>query len=115
MSERNTSVLLGDIIEAIDNILHFTEGLSFEDYCDDIKTKHAVERNFTIIGEAASRIPDQLKQKYSTINWRLIKDFRNIIVHDYFGIDNTIVWDIININLSDLQHDIIYIAQREVD
>ena len=115
MSERNTSVLLADIIEAIDNIFEFTKGLSFEEYCNDIKTKHAVERNFTVIGEAASRIPDPLKQQYGHINWRLVKDFRNIIVHDYFGIDNTIVWDIINLNLPDLRHDISHILQKEKD
>jgi uncharacterized protein with HEPN domain len=102
MSDRNTSILLNDIIEAIGNIFEFTRDLSFGQYCNDIKTKHAVERNFTILGEASARIPDSLKLKYKEINWRLIKDFRNIIVHDYFGIDDIIVWDIIQLNLSDL-------------
>src|ERR1700761_3681457 len=101
MSERNTIVLLNDIAESIQNIFEFTRGFSFEQYSTDIKTKHAVEHNFMIIGEAVSRIPGDFKRKYPNINWRQIKDFRNLIAHDYFGIDNGIVWDIIQLNLSD--------------
>lgn len=71
-------------------------------YCADIKTVHAVQHNFMIIGEAAARIQEEYKQRHTQINWRQVKDFRNVIVHDYFGIDNSIVWDIIQINLSEL-------------
>jgi uncharacterized protein with HEPN domain len=102
MSERSTVLLLQDILEAINNIFEFTKNISFEQYCRDLKTKHAVEHNFMIIGEAVTRIPAQFKEHHSQVNWRQVKDFRNIIVHDYFGIDDTIVWDIININLQDL-------------
>src|ERR1700761_8899114 len=106
MSERNTTLLLGDIVEAIQNIFEFTKGFSFPEYCSDIKTKHAVEHNFMIIGEAVARLPETFKQQHNAINWRLVKDFRNVIVYDYFGIDNNIVWDIIQLNLEDLLQDI---------
>jgi len=105
MSERNTIALLGDIIESIQNILEFTRNCSFEDYVNDLKTRHAVEHNFMIIGEAVSRLSEDFKKENSQINWRQVKDFRNVIVHDYFGIDNNIVWDIIQFNLSDLLND----------
>ena len=95
MSERNTSFLLNDIKESIENIISFTDKFTFEMYCADIKTIHAVQHNFMIIGEAAARISDEYKLEHAQINWRQVKDFRNIIVHDYFGIDNSIVWDII--------------------
>ena len=58
MSERSVAFLLGDIKESIDNILTFTDNLSFENYRSDIKTIHAVHHNFMIIGEAVARIPD---------------------------------------------------------
>ena len=58
-----------------------------------------------IIGEAVSRLSEDFKKENSQINWRQVKDFRNVIVHDYFGIDNNIVWDIIQFNLSDLLND----------
>ena len=95
-------LLLIDIADSIQNIADFTRGFTFESYCSDIKTKHAVEHNFMIIGEAVSRIPEEYKQLHNQINWRQVKDFRNVIVHDYFGIDNNIVWNIIHSNLEGL-------------
>jgi uncharacterized protein with HEPN domain len=102
MSERNISFLLEDIKESIENILSFTNGLSFDMYCSDIKTVHAVQHNFMIIGEAVARIQDDYKKQHEEINWRQIKDFRKVIVHDYFGIDSSIIWDIIEFRLPDL-------------
>jgi uncharacterized protein with HEPN domain len=67
-------------------------------YLVDLKTKHAVERNFSIIGKAVARIDKSFKDKHPSVDWREVKDFRNIIVHDYFGIDNSIVWDIMHLN-----------------
>ncbi len=93
MSERVTSLLLSDIKESIENIISFTNNYSFEVYCADIKTVHAVQHNFMIIGEAVARMPEDYKQLHNHINWREVKDFRNIIVHDYFGIDNGLVSD----------------------
>jgi uncharacterized protein with HEPN domain len=113
MSERSVPFLLGDIKESVDNILLFTSNLSFEVYHTDIKTVHAVQHNFMIIGEAVARMPDDYKLQHEHINWRQIKDFRNIIVHDYFGIDSSIVWDIIRDNLPGLQADIADLLLKE--
>jgi len=113
MSERDEVVLLNDISEAIQNIFEFTRGYSFEQYGADIKTRHAVEHNFMIIGEAVARLPEPFKLQHKTVNWRQVKDFRNVIVHDYFGIDNAIVWDIIQLNLADLLQEITSILQNE--
>ena len=88
MSEREISLLLADIKDSITNILEFTKGTTFEMYQSDLKTKHAVERNFEIIGEAASRVPENYKLIYHQIEWRILKDFRNFIIHEYFGIND---------------------------
>ncbi len=106
MSERSLSLLLQDILDAIASIRSYTNNISLEQYLVDSKTKHAVERNFSIIGEAVSRIDNELKEQFPNINWRQVKDFRNIIIHDYFGIDDTIVWDIIHFDLQQLKEDI---------
>lgn len=106
MSERSVPFLLVDIKESIENIHFFTKHLTFEMYCGDIKTVHAVQHNFMIIGEAVARIPEKFKELHKEINWRLVKDFRNVIVHDYFGIDSAIVWDIIQDNLPELKKSI---------
>ena len=102
MSERELPLLLIDIKVAITTIFQFTEGYRFEDFETDLKTKQAVERNFEIIGEAASRIPAEYKELHPHIEWRIIKDFRNFIIHDYFGINHQILWDTIQFRLPDL-------------
>lgn len=114
MSERNTKLLLLDIQTSINKILDYTQGMSFEIYDSDAKTKDAVERNFEIIGEAASRVSEEFKTTHSNIEWRIIKDFRNFIIHEYFGIDNLIVWDIIKYRLPDLSDDISILLLSEI-
>ena len=106
MSERALPLLIDDIKIAIATILQYTLNYSYEQYEADLKTRHAVERNFEIIGEAASRIPESYKTIYPHIEWRIIKDFRNFIIHDYFGINNAIVWETIQLRLPDLLSDI---------
>lgn len=106
MSERSAQLLLQDILNAIVSIQSYTKNISLIQYLSDIKTKHAVERNFSIIGEAVARLDNNLKEQFPQINWRQVKDFRNIIIHDYFGIDDTIVWDIIQFDLGQLAKDI---------
>ncbi len=95
MSERDLPLLLDDIRAAITAILEYTKGYTLDKYESDLKTRHAVERNFEIIGEAASRITQGFKDLHLNIEWRIIKDFRNFIIHDYFGINHQIVCDTI--------------------
>lgn len=106
MSERNLTLLLLDIKGSIGKILDYTAGMTFESYEADSKTKDAVERNFEIIGEATSRIPDDFKKLHTSVEWRIIKDFRNFIIHEYFGINNQIVWDTFQFRLPDLLQEI---------
>ena len=76
--------------------------MTFDDFISDNKTIDAVMRNFEIIGEAANRIPEDFKEKNPHIDWYRIKGFRNRIVHDYMGIDYSIVWEIKNLFLPTL-------------
>jgi len=95
MSKRTPKLLLEDIIESAEKILQYTNGISFEEFSKDNKTVDAVIRNFEIIGEASNLLPDEIKDKYSEIDWHRIRGFRNRIVHDYFGVDLQIIWKII--------------------
>lgn len=96
MSNRQPHLLIFDIIESGSKILSYTEGLTFDDFINDSKTIDAVIRNFEIIGEAANRLPEDFKNKNLNIDWHRIIGFRNRIVHDYMGIDYSIVWEIKN-------------------
>ena len=91
MSKREPKLLIEDIIDSGNKILLYTAGLSFDDFTADSKTIDAVVRNFEIIGEAANRLPDEFKDQHTQIDWQRIRGFRNRIVHDYFGIDYSIV------------------------
>jgi uncharacterized protein with HEPN domain len=103
MSERSAELLLEDMLESCERILEYTNGLSFENFRKNYLVVDAVVRNFTIIGEAAGRIPDEYKVKHPEIEWDRIRGFRNRIVHDYFGIDYQIVWIIIENNIPELR------------
>jgi uncharacterized protein with HEPN domain len=94
MSKRQPHLLVSDIIESGDKILNYTATLSFEDFITDHKTVDAVIRNFEIIGEASNRLSEEFKENHPDIDWHRIRGFRNRIVHDYFGIDYTIVWQV---------------------
>jgi uncharacterized protein with HEPN domain len=94
MSKRDPKILLNDIVDAGKKIISYTSGQSFDDFIADSKTIDAVIRNFEIIGEAANRLPEEFKDKYHQIDWLRIRGFRNRIVHDYFGVDYEIVWQI---------------------
>lgn len=106
MSKRSTLLLLQDIKEAIQNILDYTKDLTFQNFLDDSKTKDAVVRNFEIIGEASNKLPSDFLTQNNNIDWAGIIGFRNILVHDYFGIDYEILWKIKSDNLPQLNMEI---------
>ena len=106
MSKRDPKLLIADILEAIGKIKKYTAGLSFQSFFEDSKTLDAVIRNFEIIGEAANRLPEDFKEKYSSVNWFRIIGFRNRIVHDYMGVDYKIVWTIIKKDIDKLDADL---------
>jgi|SRR5437588_10496935 len=93
MSERHPKLLSGDIIDSAQKIITYTSNLSYEEFISDNKTIDAVIRNFEIIGEAANRLPDEIKETNPGTNWFKIRGLRNRIVHNYFGIDYKIIWD----------------------
>jgi uncharacterized protein with HEPN domain len=103
MPDRSAELLLEDMLESCERILEYTHGLSFEDFKKNYLVVDAVVRNFTIIGEAAARIPENFKEKHQDIEWDRIRGFRNRIVHDYFGIDYQIVWLIIENNIPEFR------------
>lgn len=103
---RDTKLLLQDILECIAKIRRYTQGLSFDDFLSNTEKVDAVARNFEIIGEAVSRVPIEVKNKYPHVHWQRIKGLRNRIIHDYFGIDYKIVWTIVQNQLDDLEREI---------
>lgn len=102
MSERSYHLYLTDILESGNAILEYTKDMSFETFRNDRKTYSAVIREFEIIGEAVGKLPDDVKQKYRDVEWQDIKDFRNLLTHEYFGVDLEILWKVIQDDLPGL-------------
>lgn len=103
MSKRPVELLVDDICEAIDRAEQYIKGISFDAFSKDQKTIDAVVRNLEIIGEAANRLPDEFKEKHSDIKWNKVVGLRHRIVHEYFGIDVAIIWQILQKDLPSLR------------
>jgi uncharacterized protein with HEPN domain len=99
MSNRSIFLLIEDIWEAIEKIERYTNGMTQDTFQEDEKTSDAVVRNFEVIGEAAGRLPEDFTNRYSEIEWSKIVGLRNRIVHEYFGVDLEIIWQILQNDL----------------
>jgi uncharacterized protein with HEPN domain len=113
MSERDFRLYCTDILDSGNAIIEFVNGLSFEQFCNDRKTYSAVIREFEIIGEAVGKLPEASKQRRPDVEWQDIKDFRNLLTHEYFGVDLEIVWRIIEDDLPVLMEAIREIMSTE--
>ncbi len=98
---------LETLIEAINKIrIYSCEFDNAEDFYHDSKSFDATMMQFIVIGETISRMDEDFKKAQTQIPWQKIKDFRNIIAHDYFGIDPEEIWDIANEKLLPLKKEI---------
>jgi uncharacterized protein with HEPN domain len=100
---RDNRLYIDDMLEAIRWIESYVIDLDFPTFTSDRKTNDAVVFNLEVIGEAARRLPDELKSAAPEIEWRKIVDLRNILVHEYFGINHQVIWDIIHTKLQPLK------------
>jgi uncharacterized protein with HEPN domain len=98
---------LESIIEATDRIIEYTSGFeSADDFNNDHRNFDATMMNFVLIGEMVDKLSQDFKMKNSIIDWVKIKGFRNIVAHDYFGIDAEEVWQIIKNKIPILKSEI---------
>jgi uncharacterized protein with HEPN domain len=101
-SERSERLYLFDIREAINRILTYTAS-GRDTFVTDAKTQDAVIRNIEIIGEATRNISETTRTSHPEVPWRDISDMRNKVIHDYFRVDQDIVWDVVQNDLPSLR------------
>jgi len=102
MPHRKWDLRIRDILTAVDRILEYTRTLDFEGFRSDTKTFDAVVRNFEIIGEAAAHLPEGIAADHPEIPWQDMRDMRNVLSHEYFGINEKIVWETLQNDLRPL-------------
>ena len=93
MQPRDWKVRIDDILEAIDKIQRYTEGMTLDSFRNDSRTIDAVARNFEIIGEAARYVPPEVQKRHSEIPWIEMRGMRNAVAHDYQRVDVDVLWD----------------------
>ena len=110
---RDYRLLLEDMQTSCDKVQRYTEGLDCESFLEDERTFDAVLHNLEIIGEASRHIPDDVREKHQQVEWYKIAGFRNIVAHEYFGVDFDILWDVVKHHVPMLREQIALILAEE--
>lgn len=111
---RDYRLFLDDIKIACQKVLRYTGDMNYEQFINDEKTYDAVVRNLEVIGEAAKKIPDEVRERYPDIEWKKISGFRDIAIHEYYNMDEEILWDVVKNRIPELLEQVTEIL-TEVD
>jgi uncharacterized protein with HEPN domain len=100
---RELTDYLNDIITAIADVEEFTHGMSYETFVSDKKTVNAVIRSLEVIGEATKHIPASFRKRHPDIPWNKMAGLRDVLIHDYMGVDLQSVWNVTQNRLRELK------------
>ena len=92
-SNRDYKLYIEDIANECKNIKKFVNGVTYEEFTENIEKVYAVAKAFENIGEAVKNIPKEITNNYPSIPWSEIAKMRDVLTHHYFGVDDKILWD----------------------
>jgi uncharacterized protein with HEPN domain len=104
--KRNHLIFLEDILESMNRIETYLTGVTYKQFIENQLLIDATIRNLEVIGEASKYIPEEIKERYPMVPWRKMTGLRNILIHEYFGIDEENVWEIASNNLPQTKQEI---------
>jgi len=101
--QRAYSDFLNDIYDAINKGISFINKMSYEEFKEDEKTQFALIRVIEILGEASKKIPSEIKSQNPSIPWREMSGMRDLLIHDYFGVNIEVIWETVKNDLPELK------------
>ena len=111
--KREFILYLEDMLQSMDRIEEYLGELDFKKFKQTYIIVDAIIRNFEVIGEASKNIPTNIQEKYPEIPWKKMYGLRNLIAHEYFGIDNEMIWEIARNDLPQNRIDLFEIIRKE--
>jgi uncharacterized protein with HEPN domain len=104
---KNPQIYIRHILESIEAVADYIDGVSKKDFLADTEKQDAVIRRIGIIGEAVKNIPESVRKQNTTIPWRNIAGMRDIVVHEYFDVDLNYAWETAKVGLPKLKRELI--------
>jgi len=108
-NKRDDKLYIDDMLDSINAVQKYLVDVDYNSFIENRMLYSATIRELEIIGEAAGKISQNIKEKYPNIDYRTVKDFRNILAHEYFGVDMEIVYSIAKHKLPSLKNEILQI------
>jgi len=109
--KKDPRIFIEHILESIERIGEYIKGITKNQFGNSIKTQDAVIRRIEVIGEAVKNIPDGVKKKHPDVPWKKIAGMRDILIHEYFGVDLELTWKVVKEDIVDLKKKILKVKE----